>query len=90
MNMEKLKIKYKLHDELNQQEKESYRIGLKEKESSEDSTPFSILSILSTDRRRVVSNAWALVSYLAVNEIGFSETDCFYKYGIFAVYGGRK
>ncbi len=26
----------------------------------------------------------------ALNEIGFSEVDCFYKYGIFVVYGGMK
>jgi len=25
-----------------------------------------------------------------LNEIGFNEIDCYYKYGIFAVYGGRK
>lgn len=26
----------------------------------------------------------------ALNEIGFSEVDCFYKYGIFSVYGGKR
>jgi len=26
----------------------------------------------------------------ALKEIGFSEVDCFYKYGIFAVYGGKR
>jgi tRNA (cmo5U34)-methyltransferase len=26
----------------------------------------------------------------ALKDIGFKEVDCFYKYGIFAVYGGRK
>lgn len=26
----------------------------------------------------------------ALTEIGFNSVDCFYKYGIFAVYGGEK
>ncbi len=26
----------------------------------------------------------------ALNEIGFKDVDCFYKYGIFAMYGGKK
>ena len=26
----------------------------------------------------------------ALKEIGFREVDCYYKYGIFAVFGGRK
>jgi len=26
----------------------------------------------------------------ALNEIGFKDMDCFYKYGIFAMYGGKK
>jgi len=26
----------------------------------------------------------------ALREIGFIEADCYYKYGIFAMYGGRK
>ena len=25
-----------------------------------------------------------------LREIGFQEVDCYYKYGVFAVYGGRK
>ena len=25
-----------------------------------------------------------------LKEIGFSEVDCFYKYGIFSVYGGKR
>jgi len=26
----------------------------------------------------------------AIEEIGFKDVDCFYKYGVFAMYGGRK
>ena len=26
----------------------------------------------------------------ALKEIGFRDVDCFYKYGIFAIYGGKK
>ena len=30
------------------------------------------------------------VQLKALKEIGFSEVDCFYKYGIFTIFGGKR
>ena len=33
---------------------------------------------------------WIIEKQTALNDAGFKDVDCYYKYGIFAIYGGRR